>query len=113
MNDIEKANNLLVKESIALDTLSKETLILMIEGQQERIENLEKALLSVRIKDNTDVWFKSWLNDNICCGTVIGYEYENGGYVIACEDSLISAENVYLTREQAENELGVKNENNN
>lgn len=62
---------------------------------------LRKALENARLPDETDIWFISWLNDNICSGKIIGYEFNNGGYVIATDNSLISAEKVYLTESQA------------
>ena len=47
------------------------------------------------------VWFKSWLNGQICCGRVIGYD--DGGFVIESGDDLISAKKIYTSRERAEN----------
>lgn len=47
------------------------------------------------------IWFKSWLNGQICSGRVIGYD--DGGFVIESGDDLISAKNIYTSRQQAEN----------
>lgn len=47
------------------------------------------------------IWFKSWLNGQICCGRVIGYD--DGGFVIESGDDLISAKKIYTSRQQAEN----------
>ena len=49
------------------------------------------------------IWFKSWVNGQICCGSVIGYS--DGCFVIACGDDLISANKIYTSREQARYEL--------
>lgn len=46
------------------------------------------------------IWFKSWLNGQICCGRVIGYD--DSVFVIESGDDLISAEKIYTSREQAE-----------
>lgn len=47
------------------------------------------------------IWFKSWLNGQICCGRVIGYD--DGGFVIESGNDLISAKKIYTSREQAQN----------
>lgn len=54
------------------------------------------------------IWFKSWLNGIVCCGRVIGYE--DGGFVIESGDNLISAEKIYTSREQAENDKNKNDE---
>lgn len=52
------------------------------------------------------IWFKSWVNGQTCCGSVIGYS--DGCFVIACGDDLISANKIYTSREQARYELDKK-----
>lgn len=50
------------------------------------------------------IWFISWLNEAVCCGQVIGYE-EDSGFVILTNGSMISADKIWLNREDAEKEL--------
>ena len=50
------------------------------------------------------IWFISWLNEEVCCGQVIGYE-EDSGFVILTNNSMISADKVWTNREDAEKEL--------
>lgn len=52
------------------------------------------------------IWFKSWINGQICCGSVIGYS--DGCFVIVCGDDLISANKIYTSREQARYGLDKK-----
>lgn len=73
-------------------------------------ERLEKAVELENKINNGElvdaIWFKSWVNGQICCGSVIGYS--DGCFVIACGDDLISANKIYTSREQARYELDKK-----
>ena len=73
-------------------------------------ERLEKAVELENKIDNGElvdaIWFKSWINGQICCGSVIGYS--DGCFVIACGDDLISANKIYTSREQARYGLDKK-----
>ena len=88
-------------------------IILNALEKSERIE-AENAELRARLEKAVEVenkinngelvgaiWFKSWLNGQICCGRVIGYD--DGGFVIESGDDLISAKKIYTSRQQAEN----------
>lgn len=50
------------------------------------------------------IWFISWLNEEVCCGQVIGYE-EDSGFVILTKGSMISADKIWTNCEDAEKEL--------
>lgn len=73
-------------------------------------ERLEKAVELENKINNGElvdaIWFKSWINGQICCGSVIGYS--DGCFVIACGDDLISANKIYTSREQARYGLDKK-----
>lgn len=69
-----------------------------------RLAELEDKINNGELVDA--IWFKSWVNGQICCGSVIGYS--DGCFVIACGDDLISANKIYTSREQARYELDKK-----
>lgn len=73
-------------------------------------ERLEKAVELENKINNGElvdaIWFKSWVNGQICCGSVIGYS--DDCFVIACGDDLISANKIYTSREQARYGLDKK-----
>ena len=69
-----------------------------------RLAELEDKIESGELVDA--IWFKSWVNGQICCGSVIGYS--DGCFVIACGDDLISANKIYTSREQARYGLDKK-----
>lgn len=67
-------------------------------------ERLKKAV-EVENKINNGelvgaIWFKSSINGQICCGRVIGYE--DGVFVIESGNDLISAKEIYASRERTE-----------
>ena len=69
-----------------------------------RLAELEDKIDNGELVDA--IWFKSWVNGQICCGSVIGYS--DGCFVIACGDDLISANKIYTSREQARYGLDKK-----
>lgn len=71
---------------------------------QDRLAELENKINNGELVDA--IWFKSWINGQICCGSVVGYS--DGCFVIACGDDLISANKIYTSREQARYELDKK-----
>lgn len=50
------------------------------------------------------IWFISWLNKEVCCGQVIGYE-KDSGFVVVTNNSMIRADKIWTNREEAEKEL--------
>lgn len=94
----------------AENTELRATLSKMETVEKELRERLEKAVELENKINNGElvdaIWFKSWVNGKICCGSVIGYS--DGCFVIACGDDLISANKIYTSREQARYGLDKK-----
>lgn len=68
----------------------------------DRLGELEDKIENGRLVDC--IWFISWLNEQVCCGQVIGYE-EDSGFVILTNGSMISADKIWTNCEDAEKEL--------
>lgn len=65
----------------------------------------DSSRLTEQLKNAVEpIWFISWINKLVCCGKVIGYD-ERSGFVIVCGNDLISAIEIFLTRESAEARL--------
>lgn len=75
-----------------------------LRARLEKAVELENKINNGELVDA--IWFKSWINGQICCGSVIGYS--DGCFVIACGDDLISANKIYTSREQARYGLDKK-----
>lgn len=86
----------------ALEAYEKENAVL--RARLEKAVELENKINNGELVDA--IWFKSWINGQICCGSVIGYS--DGCFVIACGDDLISANKIYISREQARYGLDKK-----
>lgn len=76
---------------------------------RERLEKAEKEIDEYKRKIEygklvEPVWFISFMNDLPCYGRVIGYQ-EDSGFVMECSDCMISAKKIYLSEEDAEEEL--------
>lgn len=83
---------------------NKNRIIAELRARLEKAVELENKINSGELVDA--IWFKSWVNGQICCGSVIGYS--DGCFVIACGDDLISANKIYTSREQARYGLDKK-----
>ena len=68
----------------------------------KRLAELEDKIEQGRLVDC--IWFISWLNEEVCCGQVIGYE-EDSGFVILTNGSMISTDKIWTNCEDAEKEL--------
>ena len=68
----------------------------------ERLAELEDEIEQGRLVNC--IWFISWLNEEVCCGQVIGYE-EDSGFVILTNNSMVSADKIWTNYEDAEKEL--------
>lgn len=68
----------------------------------KRLAELEDKIEKGRLVDC--IWFISWLNEEVCCGQVIGYE-KDSGFVVITNNSMISADKIWTNREEAEKEL--------
>lgn len=105
----ERAQNLLKDSGGSISGYEKKISDLQAENAALR-ERLEKAVELENKINNGElvdaIWFKSWINGQICCGSVIGYS--DGCFVIACGDDLISANKIYTSREQARYGLDKK-----
>ncbi len=78
--------------------------LLAAEHRAEVAEaKLEKYLEKIKYGKLVEpVWFVSFMNDLPCYGRVIGYQ-EDSGFVMECtECCLISAEEIYLSEEEAQ-----------
>lgn len=81
---------------------------------RERLEKAEKEIDEYKRKIEygklvEPVWFISFMNDLPCYGRVIGYQ-EDSGFVMQCSDCMISAKKIYLSEEEAEEELKGESE---
>lgn len=81
---------------------------------RERLEKAEKEIDGYKRKIEygklvEPVWFISFMNDLPCYGRVIGYQ-EDSGFVMQCSDCMISAKKIYLSEEEAEEELKGESE---
>lgn len=105
----ERAQNLLKDSGGSISGYEKKVSDLQAENVALR-ERLGKAVELENKINNGElvdaIWFKSWINGQICCGSVIGYS--DGCFVIACGDDLISANKIYTSREQARYGLDKK-----
>lgn len=75
-----------------------------LKARLEKSVELENKINNGELVDA--IWFKSWINGQICCGSVIGYS--DGCFVIACGDDLITAEKIYTSREKERYESELK-----
>lgn len=107
MNREKRLNEILKvwsKKDLWEQTQNKNRIIAELRARLEKAVELENKINNGELVDA--IWFKSWINGQICCGSVIGYS--DGCFVIACGDDLISANKIYTSREQARYELDKK-----
>lgn len=99
------------QEPTNYDAATLKIYIAHLEAENAALRERLKKAVELENKINNGelvdaIWFKSWVNGQICCGSVIGYS--DGCFVIACGDDLISANKIYTSREQARYELDKK-----
>ena len=99
------------QEPTNYDAATLKIYIAHLEAENAALRERLKKAVELENKINNGelvdaIWFKSWINGQICCGSVIGYS--DGCFVIACGDDLISANKIYTSREQARYELDKK-----
>ena len=99
------------QEPINYDAATLKMYITYLEAENAALRERLKKAVELENKINNGelvdaIWFKSWINGQICCGSVIGYS--DGCFVIACGDDLISANKIYTSREQARYGLDKK-----
>lgn len=87
------------KEQVVKEIQKLQTEVAELRARLEKAVEVENKINNGELVGA--IWFKSWLNGQICCGRVIGYD--DGGFVIESGDDLISAKKIYTSRQQAEN----------
>lgn len=105
------ADGVVSQEPVNYDAATLKIYIAHLEAENAALRERLKKAVELENKINNGelvdaIWFKSWVNGQICCGSVIGYS--DGCFVIACGDDLISANKIYTSREQARYGLDKK-----
>lgn len=105
------ADGVVSQEPVNYDAATPKMYIAHLEAENAALRERLKKAVELENKINNGelvdaIWFKSWINGQICCGSVIGYS--DGCFVIACGDDLISANKIYTSREQARYGLDKK-----
>lgn len=96
-NESSRADRLAAYENTGLSPEEVEKL--KAENAELRARLERSVVLEYQKGDH--VFFVSWLSGNICEGEVIGWQ-EDSGYVIICDDAMISSYRCFDTREEVE-----------